>query len=67
MALIQHSIYRRTRDEMPAEGETKASNMKVQSPTWTNPAENIADDNGHVSEIRLERMALGPAGRRRQP
>lgn len=27
----------------------------------TNPAENIADENGHVSEIRLERMALGPA------
>lgn len=27
----------------------------------TNPAENIADENGHISEIRLERMALGPA------
>ena len=56
-------IYRRTRDEMPAEDyEIEAAEHEgVKFHFLTNPAENIADENGHVSEIRLERMALGPA------
>ncbi|WP_210473294.1 formate dehydrogenase subunit alpha [Vibrio crassostreae] len=56
-------IYRRTRDEMPAEDYEieEAEHEGVKFHFLTNPAENIADDNGHVSEIRLERMALGPA------
>ncbi|MFM2630269.1 formate dehydrogenase subunit alpha [Vibrio chagasii] len=56
-------IYRRTRDEMPAEDYEieEAEHESVKFHFLTNPAENIADDNGHVSEIRLERMALGPA------
>ncbi|OED61510.1 formate dehydrogenase subunit alpha [Vibrio tasmaniensis ZS-17] len=56
-------IYRRTRDEMPAEDYEieEADHEGVKFHFLTNPAENIADENGHVSEIRLERMALGPA------
>lgn len=56
-------IYRRTRDEMPAEDYEieEAEHEGVKFHFLTNPAENIADENGHVSEIRLERMALGPA------
>ncbi|OBT27749.1 formate dehydrogenase subunit alpha [Vibrio tasmaniensis] len=56
-------IYRRTRDEMPAEDYEieEAEHEGVKFHFLTNPAENIADESGHVSEIRLERMALGPA------
>ena len=56
-------IYRRTRDEMPAEDYEieEAEHEGVKFHFLTNPAENIAEENGHVSEIRLERMALGPA------
>ena len=56
-------IYRRTRDEMPAEDYEieEAEHEGVKFHFLTNPAENISDENGHVSEIRLERMALGPA------
>ncbi|MFS1920731.1 formate dehydrogenase subunit alpha [Vibrio lentus] len=56
-------IYRRTRDEMPAEDYEieEAEHEGVKFHFLTNPAENIAGENGHVSEIRLERMALGPA------
>ncbi|WP_192889018.1 formate dehydrogenase subunit alpha [Vibrio bathopelagicus] len=56
-------IYRRTRDEMPAEDYEieEAEHEGVKFHFLTNPAENVADENGHVSEIRLERMALGPA------
>ncbi|MFA0193231.1 formate dehydrogenase subunit alpha [Vibrio artabrorum] len=56
-------IYRRTRDEMPAEDYEieEAEHEGVKFHFLTNPAENIANKNGRVSEVRLERMALGPA------
>ncbi|KJF83294.1 FAD-dependent oxidoreductase [Photobacterium angustum] len=54
-------IYRRTRDEMPAETYEieEAEHEGVKFHFLTNPAENIADDNGHVCQIKLEKMALG--------
>ncbi|HHC7044517.1 TPA: FAD-dependent oxidoreductase, partial [Vibrio parahaemolyticus] len=54
-------IYRRTRDEMPAEDYeiVEAEHEGVKFHFLTNPAENIADENGRVKAIRLERMALG--------
>ncbi|KHD26287.1 formate dehydrogenase [Vibrio caribbeanicus] len=63
-------IYRRTREEMPAEDYEieEAEHEGVKFLFLTNPAENIADENGHVKEVRLERMALGEpdtSGRRR--
>ncbi|MDF2152910.1 formate dehydrogenase subunit alpha [Vibrio sp. CAU 1672] len=63
-------IYRRTRDEMPAEDYeiVEAEHEGVKFHFLTNPAENLADDNGRVNAIRLERMALGEpdsSGRRR--
>ncbi|MGR5261029.1 formate dehydrogenase subunit alpha [Vibrio astriarenae] len=56
-------IYRRTRAEMPAEDYEieEAEHEGVKFHFLTNPAENIADDAGRVSAIRLEKMALGPA------
>ncbi|MGF1697184.1 formate dehydrogenase subunit alpha [Vibrio lamellibrachiae] len=56
-------IYRRTRDEMPAEDYEieEAEHEGVKFHFLTNPVENIADENGRVKEIRLERMKLGPA------
>ncbi|MGF1873229.1 formate dehydrogenase subunit alpha [Photobacterium indicum] len=63
-------IYRRTRDEMPAEDYeiVEAEHEGVKFHFLTNPVENIADANGHVCEVKLEKMALGEAdasGRRR--
>ncbi|PSW00128.1 formate dehydrogenase subunit alpha [Photobacterium lipolyticum] len=63
-------IYRRTRDEMPAEDYeiVEAEHEGVKFHFLTNPAENIADDQGRVCEVKLEKMALGEAdasGRRR--
>ncbi|MGF1716539.1 formate dehydrogenase subunit alpha [Photobacterium chitinilyticum] len=63
-------IYRRTRDEMPAEDYeiVEAEHEGVKFHFLTNPVENIADDNGRVSEVKLEKMALGEpdaSGRRR--
>ncbi|HCE4715904.1 TPA: FAD-dependent oxidoreductase, partial [Vibrio parahaemolyticus] len=54
-------IYRRTRDEMPAEDYeiVEAEHEGVKFHFLTNPAENIADENGRVKATRLERMALG--------
>ncbi|MDW1538114.1 4Fe-4S binding protein, partial [Vibrio sp. Y159] len=54
-------IYRRTRDEMPAEDYeiVEAEHEGVKFHFLTNPAENIADENGRVKAIRLERMAFG--------
>ncbi|AYO23506.1 formate dehydrogenase subunit alpha [Vibrio owensii] len=54
-------IYRRTRDEMPAEDYeiVEAEHEGVKFHFLTNPAENLADENGRVNAIRLERMALG--------
>lgn len=64
-------IYRRTRDEMPAEDYEieEAEHEGVKFHFLTNPAENIADEHGRVKEIRLERMELGPpdASGRRSP
>ncbi|WP_064608856.1 formate dehydrogenase subunit alpha [Photobacterium sp. J15] len=63
-------IYRRTRDEMPAEDYEieEAEHEGVKFHFLTNPVENIADDNGRVCEVKLEKMALGEpdsSGRRR--
>lgn len=63
-------IYRRTRDEMPAEDYEilEAEHEGVQFLMLTNPVENIADNQGRVCKIKLERMQLGQAdasGRRR--
>lgn len=64
-------IYRRTRDEMPAEDYeiVEAEHEGVKFHFLTNPAENIADENGRVKAIRLEQMALGEpdASGRRSP
>ncbi len=63
-------IYRRTRAEMPAEEYeiVEAEHEGVKFHYLTNPVENIADSNGRVTAIKLEKMALGEAdssGRRR--
>lgn len=63
-------IYRRTRDEMPAEDYeiVEAEHEGVKFHFLTNPVENIADQNGRVYEVKLEKMALGEpdaSGRRR--
>ncbi|MGR5064755.1 formate dehydrogenase subunit alpha [Photobacterium sp. DNB22_13_2] len=63
-------IYRRTRDEMPAEDYeiVEAEHEGVKFHFLTNPVENIADSNGRVTDVKLERMALGEpdaSGRRR--
>ncbi|HDY7711166.1 TPA: formate dehydrogenase subunit alpha [Vibrio vulnificus] len=63
-------IYRRTRDEMPAEDYEieEAENEGVKFHFLTNPAQNIADEHGRVFSVKLEKMALGApdaSGRRR--
>ncbi|MGF1702645.1 formate dehydrogenase subunit alpha [Photobacterium makurazakiensis] len=63
-------IYRRTRDEMPAEDYeiVEAEHEGVKFHFLTNPVENMADENGRVTEVKLEIMALGEpdsSGRRR--
>ncbi|ELP6739888.1 formate dehydrogenase subunit alpha [Vibrio vulnificus] len=63
-------IYRRTRDEMPAEDYEieEAEHEGVKFHFLTNPAENIADEYGRVCSVKLEKMALGApdaSGRRR--
>ncbi|HAS6261826.1 TPA: formate dehydrogenase subunit alpha [Vibrio vulnificus] len=63
-------IYRRTRDEMPAEDYEieEAEHEGVKFHFLTNPAQNIADENGRVCSVKLEKMALGApdaSGRRR--
>ncbi|MGR5142319.1 formate dehydrogenase subunit alpha [Photobacterium sp. DNB23_23_1] len=63
-------IYRRTRDEMPAEDYeiVEAEHEGVKFHFLTNPVENIADSNGRVTDVKLEKMALGEpdaSGRRR--
>ncbi|MEF1220798.1 FAD-dependent oxidoreductase, partial [Photobacterium damselae] len=64
-------IYRRTRDEMPAEDYeiVEAEHEGVKFHFLTNPAENIADANGRVCQVKLEKMALGEpdASGRRSP
>ncbi|EJU9787821.1 TPA: formate dehydrogenase subunit alpha [Vibrio vulnificus] len=63
-------IYRRTRDEMPAEDYEieEAEHEGVKFHFLTNPAQNIADEHGRVCSVKLEKMALGApdaSGRRR--
>ncbi|SJN52943.1 Glutamate synthase [NADPH] small chain [Vibrio ruber DSM 16370] len=63
-------IYRRSREEMPAEDYEieEAEHEGVQFYFLTNPVENIADQNGRVCQVKLEKMALGEpdaSGRRR--
>ncbi len=64
-------IYRRTRDEMPAEDYEieEAEHEGVKFHFLTNPAENIADEKGWVSAVKLEKMVLGSpdASGRRSP
>ena len=54
-------IYRRTRDAMPAEEFEieEAEHEGVKFHFLTNPVENIADENGRVCQIKLEKMVLG--------
>nr|WP_267880198.1 FAD-dependent oxidoreductase [Shewanella marina] len=54
-------IYRRTRDEMPAETYEieEAEKEGVKFYFLTNPVENIADAQGRVCQVKLEKMALG--------
>ena len=63
-------IYRRTRNEMPADDEEidEAIEEGVQFKFLTNPAE-IISENGHVKEIKLQVMELGEpdASGRRSP
>ena len=63
-------IYRRTRNEMPADEEEidEAMEEGVQFKFLTNPAE-IISENGHVTQIRLQVMELGEpdASGRRKP
>lgn len=63
-------IYRRTRDEMPAEDIeiTEAQEEGVIFKFLTNPVEIIGED-GKVSKIKLQKMELGEpdAGGRRRP
>ncbi|MGR2769333.1 formate dehydrogenase subunit alpha [Photobacterium ganghwense] len=63
-------IYRRTRDEMPAEDYeiVEAEHEGVKFHFLTNPVENLADETGRVNAVKLEKMALGEpdaSGRRR--
>ena len=63
-------IYRRTRNEMPADDEEidEAIEEGVEFKFLTNPAE-IISENGHVKEIKLQVMELGEpdASGRRSP
>ncbi|WP_165313381.1 formate dehydrogenase subunit alpha [Vibrio ziniensis] len=64
-------IYRRTMAEMPAEEYEieEAQNEGVAFQFLANPIENLADKNGHVRAVRLEKMMLGQpdTSGRRQP
>ena len=65
-----HIIYRRTRDEMPADDEEIEESMEegVAYDFLTNPVQ-IVSENGHVKEIKLQVMELGApdASGRRSP
>ena len=65
-----YNIYRRTVAEMPAEEDEikEAQEEGVIFKNLCNPAEIIADDQGKVTQMRLQKMALGEpdaSGRRR--
>ncbi len=64
-------IYRRTMAEMPAE-EYEIEEAQHEGVTFrflVNPVENLADENGRVRAVKLEKMMLGQpdASGRRQP
>ncbi len=54
-------VYRRGEDEMPARLEEieHAKEEGVEFMTLSNPVEYLADDNGRVRAMRVQRMALG--------
>jgi glutamate synthase (NADPH/NADH) small chain len=63
-------IYRRSEEEMPARIEEvhHAKQEGVEFLTLTNPIEYIADENGRVKQVRVQKMELGEpdsSGRRR--
>lgn len=64
-------IYRRTMAEMPAEEYEieEAKNEGVKFKFLVNPIENLADNDGRVRAVKLEKMMLGKpdASGRRQP
>ena len=65
-----YNIYRRTKDEMPADMVEieEAEEEGVIFKNLTNPLEVIKDENGHVKEVVLQIMELGEpdeSGRRR--
>ena len=65
-----YNIYRRTKDEMPADMVEieEAEEEGVIFKNLTNPLEVVKDENGHVKEVVLQVMELGEpdaSGRRR--
>ncbi len=66
-----YNIYRRTKDEMPADmiEIEEAEEEGVIFKNLTNPIEVVADENGHVKEVVLQVMELGEpdASGRRSP
>ncbi|NLD18775.1 MAG: FAD-dependent oxidoreductase [Clostridiales bacterium] len=65
-----YNIYRRTKDEMPADMVEieEAEEEGVIFKNLTNPLEVVKDENGHVKEVLLQVMELGEpdeSGRRR--
>ncbi|GIU45638.1 formate dehydrogenase subunit alpha [Shewanella colwelliana] len=54
-------VYRRTRDEMPAENYEieEAEHEGVRFYFLTNPIENLSDNNGRVNAVTFEKMLLG--------
>jgi len=65
-----YNIYRRTKDEMPADAIEieEAEEEGVIFKNLTNPLEIIKDENGHVKQVHLQVMELGEpdaSGRRR--
>ena len=64
-------IYRRSEEEMPARREEilHAKEEGVEFGTLANPVEYLADDNGRVRSVRIQRMELGEpdASGRRTP
>jgi formate dehydrogenase major subunit len=65
-----YNIYRRTRDEMPADALEieEALEEGVIFKNLTNPIEYLTDENGHVNKVNLQIMELGEpdeSGRRR--
>ena len=66
-----YNIYRRTKDEMPADHIEieEAEEEGVIFKNLTNPIEVVADENGHVKEVVLQVMELGEpdASGRRAP